>query len=645
MSSVDRQGPASLTTDSLAAQRKLILSLEKVLRSYRLYEARGTQYEAHVMELAGQAALATETADVALNLSPYGPFLDGEHPPTEGEFSRQWFTLFEEGARQILFLPGIDGQQLRELLQILSIEVEDNEDIVTALWRKELTHVQIFVARVLIRGVEGVAGQGSSIQDDLARWKNTLLPSDYSATDDGGLAEKKIELSPDDFRVLVLDEKAFDWCSLSSELTAEQCDQRKKPRLTQAVDREISDFERFLDLATDLGEGADEIILDVISSMTRLGNTEDLNRMICTAAKHEGTEGRSLRKLLQTEGGLDGLVPLLEAAPDAFHDSLSAIAEIDAEAVSRILEKVEQDGVRESLQGFVATAEAAPMHYYALRLLSDDMEESLEAVEALNQMRTEEAFTLSLEAYDSSYPNVRRLVMRKLFDRYNPTLSKMVLQALQDIDKGIRILTLRFIGDNGSSNLLRAVVNLMRQKDFQKRDFNERTAFIRAIGSHTRIPIINTYLCGLLLEYRLFSSRDLIELQAEVARHLVRSSNPEAQAAVKKVLNRWSVPPELKEAIRNEQLKVRSGEDSSPEDELEPMGLDSTATAAAPGDTADTAPPATTPPEDDTTPPEDDDDDDFELSVHVEHTATDIPVVDYMAEALKIISEQDEEEE
>jgi len=72
--------------------------------------------------------------------SPYGPYLDTEEPPTDGEFARQWFTLFEEGARQILFLPGIDGAELRDLLHILCADSEDNEDIVTALWRKELKH-------------------------------------------------------------------------------------------------------------------------------------------------------------------------------------------------------------------------------------------------------------------------------------------------------------------------------------------------------------------------------------------------------------------------------------------------------------------------------------------------------------------------
>ena len=639
MGSTGQQDAASETTDSLAVQRKLILSLEKVLRSYRLYEARGTQYDAHINELADHAALATEVAEVAVNLSPYGPFLDGEHPPSEGEFAHLWFTLFEEGARQILFLPGIDGRQLRELLHILCIEAEDNEDIVTALWRKELTHVQIFVARVLIRGVEGMTGQNATVQDDLGRWKSTLLPSDYSPADGSG-EEQKIQLSPDDFRVLVLDEKAFDWCSLSSELSAEQCDDRKKPRLVQTIDKEICDFERFLDLATDLGEAADEIILDVISSMTRLGNTEDLNRMICTAAKHEGTEGRALRKLITAEGGLDGLVPLLEAAPNAFHSSLSAIAEVDAEAVSRMLEKVEQAEVRESLQGFVATAEAAPMHYYALRLLSDDVEESTDAVESLNQMGTEEAFTLSLEAYNSAFPNVRRLVMRKLFDRYDQSLADMVLKALQDIDKGIRVVTLRFIGSNGSSNLLRAVISLMRQKDFQKRDYSERIEFIRSIGPHTRIPIINKYLCGLLLEYRIFSSRDLVDIQSEVARHLARSPNPEAQAAVKKVLGRWSVPPEVKQAIRSEQQKISTSQSSAPEVPLEPMSQADTTTAATPPPSAtDSALPAGN-----TGPPPDEDDDDFELNVHVENTATNIPVLDYMAEALKIINEEDEDE-
>ena len=426
------------TIDTLATQRKLILSLEKVLRSYRLYEARGTQYESHVNELASHAALATELQQVAINLSPYGPFLEGEAPPSDGEFARQWFTLFEEGARQIVFLPGIDSRQLRELLHILSIEVEGNEDIVTSLWRKELTHIQLYVARVLIRDFGGMGDKSLSLEEDMGRWKALLQHGAEPNSDAVAKApETQLQLSPDDFRVLALDEDGFDWCSLSTERTAEQLEQLQKSRVVTAVDKETNDFARFLDLATDLGESADEIILSVISGMTRMGNAEGLDQIICMVSKHEGTGGRSLHRLLDRQESLDALLPLFEASPSAFQNSLAAIADINADAIADLLSKVEQEDVREELQGFVATAEAAPMHYYALRLLSDNADEATEAVESLAAMRTDEAFILALEAYQSVFPNVRRLVMRKLFERYNSTFAHIVQHALEDIDKGI----------------------------------------------------------------------------------------------------------------------------------------------------------------------------------------------------------------
>ncbi len=561
MSPINQNMRAGIGTESLATRRKLILNLEKVLRSYRLYEARGIQYEAHVNELAGQAALATELDEVSVNLSPFGPYLEEDEPPSDGEFARQWFTLFEEGARQIVFMPGIDGHELRELLHIICDETEDNEDIVTALWRKELTHVQIYVARVLIRTIEGVTEKSFSIRDELSRWKTLLNPNSQrdGSGKSAGEGEDLIQLSPDDFRVLALEGDSFDWCSLSGEEQAEVREGRRKPRIADSADKEIGDFSRFLDLAGDVGEEADQIILDVIAGMTRMGNTEDLNRMICTVAKRGGDSARALRKLLDQEDGLDMLLPLIEASPTSFEDSLAAIAELDAEAVSTLLEKVDQEGVRDTLSGFVATAEEAPMHYYSARLLSEDVDQAIEAVDELIKMGSDESFMLAIGGFKSNKASVRRQVLRKIFERYNPTLTYMIHQALADLDKSIRIMTLRFIGENGTTTLLRELIKLMKQRDFIKRDYTERIAFVRAIGRHTRLPVINRYLCEILLEYRIFGSRENVEYQMEVARLLLRANNPEARTAIKKVLSRWSVSDEVKQAIRTEQVRLSEG--------------------------------------------------------------------------------------
>jgi len=565
-------------------QRKLLLSLEKVLRSYRLYEARGTQYDAHVNELASHAALATEVRPVEVSLSPFGPFLPGDAPPSDGEFARQWFVLFEEGARQIVFQPGIDRRELRELLHILSADAEDGEDIVTALWRKELKHVQVFVARVLIRGVDLGEDKSVSLEEQYGRWKSMLHP--------GAKLRKgadAVQLSPDDFRILALDEDGFDWCRLSTELSSELRKERRKPKLAASVDREIRDMDRFLDLAVALEEDADSTILNVMGGMTRMGMVKELNRMICAVAAHTELEGRSLHSLLDDPEALNALVPLVESAPSAFHDSLAAIASINAEAAEKLLENVEESEDGEEAEEFVATPETAPMHFYSNRLLSKDSSEAMEAVDGLAAMGTDEAFLLALGGYESAHAEVRRAVLHKLFANYDPTLSHMIPHVLQDVHKANRILALNFIAERGSTKLLREVMTLMKHREFARRDHDERIAFVRTIGRHSRLPVISRFLCKLLLGFRLFSGKAAIEFQSEVARFVVGSPSQEAEETIRKVLSSWGVSAEIKQVIRAEQVKQSLGDTDVlvARDMSSSMGFDTTGEFDGAGDSLD----------------------------------------------------------
>ncbi|HCP46327.1 MAG TPA: hypothetical protein DIU15_09810 [Deltaproteobacteria bacterium] len=524
---------------------------------------------------------------VEVNLSPFGPFLPGDSPPSDGEFARQWFTLFEEGARQIVFQRGIDRNELRELLHILSADAEDGEDIVTALWRKELKHVQVFVARVLIRGVDLGEDKSASLQEQYGRWKS-MLHSGAKLRQ----GVDAVQLSPDDFRILALDEDGFDWCRLSTEVSAELREERKKPKLAASVDREIRDLDRFLDLAVALEEDADATILNVMAGMTRMGMVHELNRMICAVAAHSEFQGRSLQALLEDPEALNALVPLVESEPSAFHDSLAAIADINAEAAEKLLENVEAAEASEESGEFVATPDTAPMHFFSSRLMSSDPAEALEAVESLVALGTDEAFLLALGGYESPHAEVRRAVLKRLFAKYDPTLGHMIPTILQDPHKANRILTLSFIAEQGSNKLLREVMALMKHRDFARRDHDERIAFVRTLGRHSRLPVITRFLCKLLLGFRLFSGKTTIEFQSEVAKFVVGSPSQEAEETVRKVLASWGVPAEIKQVIRAEQVRQSLGDTDvlSGRDMLGSVGGDTPGDLTAqadPGDGAD----------------------------------------------------------
>ena len=75
---------------------KLISSTDKAFRSYRLYEARGPQYEAHVREMASQAAMSTEQGPAVLTITPHGLQADDSGSKMDRELNRTWFDLFEQ---------------------------------------------------------------------------------------------------------------------------------------------------------------------------------------------------------------------------------------------------------------------------------------------------------------------------------------------------------------------------------------------------------------------------------------------------------------------------------------------------------------------------------------------------------------------
>ncbi|MFQ5580864.1 MAG: HEAT repeat domain-containing protein [Nitrospiria bacterium] len=62
------------------------------------------------------------------------------------------FKLFIDGMREISFLPGVDRDEMVELMQALGSEGEDTEaddDIVTILWEKNLPHIKYIVVESL----------------------------------------------------------------------------------------------------------------------------------------------------------------------------------------------------------------------------------------------------------------------------------------------------------------------------------------------------------------------------------------------------------------------------------------------------------------------------------------------------------------
>lgn len=528
---------------------KLISSMDKAFRSYRLYEARGAQYEAHVREMASQAALATEQGTAVLTVTPHGIQTHTARADDPTELNRTWFDLFEQGARQLIFSPGVDRDEIREMLQIMGGGNTMGEDILTILWRRELEHIQVVVARTLVRGTGANIDTADALEAQYGHWRNLLAP-EATTTD------KKIQLSPDDLRVLAIDGDPLLWC--------EGCVEPPQNVSNESVfETSTGDMAEFLDLLAGeevSEEDCDHILGHLIGSYARLGLTEDINKVMALAEAHPALGTWSLERMLDAVGGIDALIPLIESSPSAFRDTLMALAATDTALMEELLEKIEADTVRGEIETLVITQDSAPLAFHSGRMSGGSVEEQLESVQYLFDLGTEDAVYLAIEGCASFHDEVRAYTLSRMIAVYEDPMRTSMLRLFRDKQETVRVQVYRFIKKGGDRHFLRETLALAKDSYFSRRSEDEQWEVIQTLSAHAKLPVINLFFCGVASSSSIWANEHVRKIQHEAIRVLARFTTVDGMHVLKKLATGWFGAKDLRAAARQalEQIEAKT---------------------------------------------------------------------------------------
>ena len=520
------------------ALEKLVASMDKAFRSFRLYEARGPQYEAHVREMASQAALATEQGPAVLTVTPHGLLVGDDKRAKEPELNRTWFDLFEQGARQVIFTPGIETAEVREMLQIMAGD-HQGEDILTVLWRRELNHIQISVARTLVRGHRAGATTAETLEAQYGHWRNLLVP-------DAQASERRVQISPDDLRVLAVNSEPLEWCSacLAPHHSTEDA---------SLFAREESDLDELIGMLGALQSAeVDKVLSMLVGAYSRLGLPDQVNRLMALTEDHPALEDWSIQRMVDAAGGVHALIPLIEAGPEAFRDSLATLANADTAMIEELLKEIETDSVREQVESLVITAESAPLAFHSARLQMAPVEEQLESVEALFDIGTEEAIYLATEGCGSVHSEVRLYTFDRIEPIYEDAMRSSVLKLYRDADEAVRVRVLRFIKQSGDRWFLREALSTAKDSYFSQRSEDEQWEMIQALAAHGNLPAINLFFCGIANASSLWTNEHKMRVQAEAVRVLGRHHSEDGLHTLKKLSRKMVGNKTLRDAARAE---------------------------------------------------------------------------------------------
>ena len=533
---------------TLDAQRgaleKLVASMDKAFRSFRLYEARGPQYEAHLREMASQAALATEQGPAVLTVTPHGLLVGDQKRAKEPELNRTWFDLFEQGARQVIFTPGIETAEVREMLQIMAGDHQE-EDILTVLWRRELSHIQVSVARTLVRGHRADSSTTETLEAQYGHWRNLLVPDAQSS-------ERRVQISPDDLRVLAVQSEPLDWCGdcLAPSLATES---------GEIFKREQGDLDAFIAMLGDLEPAeVDQVLTMLVGAYSRLGLPEQVNRLMALTEDHPALNGWSIERMIDAAGGVRALIPLIEAGPEAFRDSLATMANADTAMIEELLKEIETDAVREQVESLVITAESAPLAFHSARLQGAGVDDQLESVRALFDMGTEEAIYLATEGCGSVHSEVRAYTLDRIEPIYEDAMRSSLVKLYRDSEESIRVKVLRFIKKSGDRWFLREALASAKDAYFSQRSEDEQWEMIQTLAAHGNLPAINLFFCGIANASSLWTNEHKMRVQAEAVRVLGRHHSVDGLHTLKKLSRRVVGSKALREAAKAELERIEA---------------------------------------------------------------------------------------
>ncbi len=529
---------------------KLISSVEKAFRSYRLYEARGSQYEAHVREMASQAALTTEQGPAVLTITPHGLRSTIESSKADNDLNRTWFELFEQGARQIVFTRGIETREVREMLQIMAGE-HHGDDILTVLWRRELNHIQIAVARTLVRGIRSNMSTEETLDAQYGHWRNLLVP-------DAQASEKRVEINPDDLRVLAVNSKPLLWCADCIEPT-------EPPESTGIFDDTVDEVDAFLGLLSPLSsDEIDDVLTNLIGSYARLGLTDKINQLMSAAEGHPALSGWSLERMLTAAGGIRALVPLIEAGPEAFRESLSAMASADAELIEELLGSIEAENIRDEVEALVITQESTPLAFHSARMNSPNIDEQLESIKALFDMQTDQANYLAIEGCASVHPDVRTYTLSRMEAIYEDSMRNNMLRLYRDTEESVRIEVFRFIKRSGDRYFLREALATVKDPYFTRRSEDEQWEAISTLAAHANLPPINLLFCAMATTSSVWTNEHKRRIQLESIRVLERFQSVDGVHALKKLSRRLLGSKEIRAAAKASLDKITQKNEAEP---------------------------------------------------------------------------------
>ncbi|MCP4806204.1 MAG: hypothetical protein GY913_05400 [Proteobacteria bacterium] len=537
---------------------QLFIAFDKLLRALRLYEGSGPLVTRLLDDIQTRLGELVD-GELTLSVTPAGLVYNGKPLLNADEKVPPYlFLLFCDGMRELTFLEGLDSEQVRALAEILSADVNrEEDDFITLLWQADLSGLRYFATDTL--------EEGDIIEDDV---RSALTAGEQVR----GLSNQgegdEVRLSSDDLRVLRTEEALLWVRDARTPMTPPELLQASCAKVAKGFDL-TGDHRRFVAIALRFGTddpeqpsplvlGHVDAALAAVDVATLVGTYDGLAGLMSRA----GTPGQTLRTALLDPERLEALAPLVAEHHAELVPALTALAGDDLDALVPLLNHLRPGPAQTAVQDALTSASVDLSAFHTQRLVDTNPVIVVAAIGALARTDSHAAYVEIARALGHTLTPVRAAALKALIGHYVDEARLSLGRALRDPVRDNRLLALKVLETSGESRAAGLILGAVQEAGFAQRDPEEQRTFIDALASFAD-PRTLDFFSKLLKRTNITRDRHLEERQLQAIEAIARMPGADAERELTEAQARWLLAAPIREAARVS-LKERPAELTSP---------------------------------------------------------------------------------
>lgn len=492
----DTEGQTGYDQEELTSAKQVVQQLVRTCKTFKIYLPNNPIHQKFADELSEKVARHLQAfGPLKLRVRQFELLCSGQ--PVYQDLDRREsiaFRLSVDGIAEISFLPGVQKEELVGFLEVIGRagDGQVDDDIVTLLWEKSLTHIKYSVVEEL---------KGDAVQEECKEMRaapvspqqlqelfNKEVRSKEAVSDRAAFGAAKTVEAPSLHAFKLSDDELE---SVKEEVHCE--DNLDMVTELQGILFDILRIERDPALFSEILAMVDSILESLLlrGDFQNARKVIEFHREMLDPAKDLPEPLRAqLQNALRQAGNPKRILQLqsiLDIAEPEILDAFSSLMDLlDREVVSPLVDllgEVKKIKARRFLCDVLARIAREDVDYLTSRLNDHRWYLVRNLIYILGNIGDKSVIKDLARFARHDYVQVRRAVFHALNSMGDPEADRLLVQFLSDSDSSNRVSAIKTCGRRKVKEALAPLLEVLDSKDFQAKQLAEKKDIIEAIGT------------------------------------------------------------------------------------------------------------------------------------------------------------------